>query len=125
MVPIRAEGTGKASRAALTPFRHECAVANLAIMPSPAYIDGMTAPQLSVRSKKARDLAHALSRREGRPIHAIVEEALSDYARRHPSEDAAAFLNRLRVNAADDETIAELEATIEENRRRPHPGLDL
>jgi hypothetical protein len=85
----------------------------------------MTAPQLSVRSKKARDLAHALSRREGRPIHAIVEEALSDYARRHPSEDAAAFLKRLRANAVDDEAVVEVEAAIEENRRRPHPGIDL
>ena len=84
----------------------------------------MTAPQLSVRSKKARDLAHALSRREGRPIHAIVEEALNDYAKRHPTESAAAFLKRLRANAVDDETVAEVEAAIEENRR-PHPGIDL
>ncbi len=85
----------------------------------------MTSPQLSVRSKRARDLAHQLSRREGRPIHAIVEEALSDYARRHPGESAAAFLKRLRANAVDNETVAEVEATIEDNRRRPHPGLDL
>lgn len=94
-------------------------------MPSDDYFDGVTAPQLSVRSKKARDMAHELSRREGRPIHAIVEEALSDYARRHPPESAAAFLQRLRANAADDETIAQVEAAIEENRRRPHPGPDL
>lgn len=85
----------------------------------------MTAPQLSVRSKKARDLAHALSRREGRPIHAIVEEALSDYANRHPPEGPAAFLERLRANAVDDATVAEVEAAIEENRRRPHLGIDL
>ncbi|MGF1548967.1 MAG: hypothetical protein ACFBQW_00270 [Sphingomonadaceae bacterium] len=85
----------------------------------------MPAPQLSVRSKKARDLAHELSRREGRPIHAIVEEALTDYARRHPSDSPAAFLERLRTNAVDDDAVEAVEAAIEENRRRPHPGIDL
>lgn len=85
----------------------------------------MTAPQLSVRSKRARDLAHALSRREGRPIHAIVEEALSDYARRHPSESAAAFLKRMRKAAAvKDEAIAEAEAAMAEHRT-PHRGIEL
>jgi hypothetical protein len=94
-------------------------------MPSSAYLDGMTAPQLSVRSKRARDLAHALSRRERRPIHAIVEEALSEYARRHPSESAAAFLKRMRrAGAADDEAVAELEIALQEHRV-PHRGLDL
>lgn len=85
----------------------------------------MTSPQLSVRSKRARDLAHQLSRHEGRPIHAIVEEALSDYARRHRGESAAAFLKRMRKAApADDQAIAELEAAIEEHRH-PHKGIDL
>jgi hypothetical protein len=81
----------------------------------------MTAPQLSVRSKKARDLAHALSRREGRPIHAIVEEALSDYARRHPRESAAAFLKRMRSLAVED---VDLEELIKDHRV-PHRGIDL
>ena len=40
------------------------------------------APQLSVRSERARDLAHQLSRAENRPIHAIVEDALVAYAAR-------------------------------------------
>lgn len=85
----------------------------------------MTAPQLSVRSKKARDLAHALSRREGRPIHAIVEEALSNYARRHPQESAAAFLKRMRaLSLSDNEAIREMEVAIEEHRR-PHKGVEL
>jgi hypothetical protein len=85
----------------------------------------MTAPQLSVRSKRARDLAHELSRREGRPIHAIVEEALTDYARRHPRESAADFLERVRAMApGDDQAIAEVEAAIEEHRR-PHRGIEL
>lgn len=94
-------------------------------MPSFDYIDGMTAPQLSVRSKRARDLAHELSRREGRPIHAIVEEALTDYARRHPGESAATFLRRMRqVAPIDDQAIAELEAAITEHRH-PHKGMEL
>ena len=36
----------------------------------------MAAPQLSVRSAKARDLAHRLARRERRSIAEIVERAL-------------------------------------------------
>lgn len=85
----------------------------------------MTAPQLSVRSKRARDLAHELSRREGRPIHAIVEEALSDYARRTPGESAASFLKRMRKAApADQAAVAEMEAAIEEHRW-PHEGIAL
>ncbi len=85
----------------------------------------MNAPQLSVRSKRARDLAHELSRREGRPIHAIVEEALVEYARRHPKESAAAFLKRMRAAApVDDAAIAELEAALREHKV-PHKGIDL
>jgi hypothetical protein len=85
----------------------------------------MTAPQLSVRSKRARDLAHQLSQREGRPIHAIVEEALTQYARRHPGESAAAFLKRMRRAApADDAAVAELERAVEEHRY-PHKGIEL
>ena len=81
----------------------------------------MTAPQLSVRSAKARDLAHELSRLEGRPIHAIVEQALVEYARRHPRESAAAFLKRLKALAVED---VDLEALIADHRR-PHEGIDL
>lgn len=85
----------------------------------------MTAPQLSVRSKKARDLAHELSRREDRPIHAIVEEALNDYARRHPKESAAAFLRRTRaLTPGDDNAIGEVEAMLEDHRK-PHKGITL
>jgi hypothetical protein len=94
-------------------------------MPSSAYFDDMTAPQLSVRSKRARDLAHQLSRREGRPIHAIVEEALTEYARRHPSETAAAFLKRMRnASPSDDLAVSELEAASEEHRH-PHEAIEL
>ena len=85
----------------------------------------MTAPQLSVRSAKARDLAHELSRRERRPIHAIVEDALDDYARRHPKESASAFLRRMRgIGDADNDAVAEMESALEAHRR-PHRAIDL
>ena len=38
----------------------------------------MAEPQLSVRSTKARDLAHALARRTGQPINKLVERALDE-----------------------------------------------
>lgn len=88
----------------------------------------MTAPQLSVRSAKARDLAHQLSAKEKRPIHAIVEDALVEYAKRHPKEDGAAFLRRLRKIGEDveglDETITEMQHFIDA-QRKPHNGIDL
>lgn len=39
----------------------------------------MSEPQLSIRSSKARDLAHALARRTGQPINRLVEQALERY----------------------------------------------
>jgi hypothetical protein len=99
---------------------------NLAIMPSHRYHHPMTSPQLSVRSARARDLAHQLSALEKRPIHAIVEDALTEYAKRHPIESAEAFLKRLQANAVMGETddLADLDAFINENRK-PHFGIDL
>lgn len=41
----------------------------------------MSEPQLSVRSARARDLAHALARRTGQPINKLVELALEHYER--------------------------------------------
>ncbi len=87
----------------------------------------MTAPQLSVRSAKARDLAHELSAKEKRPIHAIVEDALVAYANRHPKQSPAAFLKRVQSIGAGtdiDSAIAEMEASIKQNRK-PHRGIDL
>ena len=92
-------------------------------MPSSRYSVIMPSPQLSVRSARARDLAHELSRREKRPIHAIVEDALTDYAKRHPADSPQAFLKRLRINAVDANTMAEVEAAIESNRK-PHHGIE-
>lgn len=86
----------------------------------------MPAPQLSVRSARARDLAHELSRREKRPIHAIVEDALTAYARAAPMETEAEFLARVRaIGGLDDEAFDELNAAIEANRKVPHRGFDL
>lgn len=100
----------------------------LAIMPSGAYPQSMPAPQLSVRSARARDLAHQLSAREKRPIHAIVEDALTEYALKRPQpETASAFLKRVRAIGGDMVTDADLDAlqaAVDENRT-PHHGLDL
>lgn len=96
-------------------------------MPSQHYDAIMTAPQLSVRSARARDLAHKLSQREKRPIHAIVEDALTEYAKRHPEESAASFLRRMRsigAGVVTDEDVADFEAFIDQNRK-PHKGIDL
>jgi len=41
----------------------------------------MSEPQLSIRSTKARDLAHALAKRTGQPINRLVEQALERYER--------------------------------------------
>jgi hypothetical protein len=81
----------------------------------------MTAPQLSVRSARARDLAHRLSQRERRPIHAIVEDALTEYAQRHPQQSAAAFLKRLRSLAVKDVDLDALAA----DHKSPHAGIEL
>lgn len=82
----------------------------------------MAEPQLSVRSAKARDLAHRLARREKRSIADIVERALEAYEVREAGrEPAAAFYARL---AADYGTDIDLEAVIREVRRA-HPGPEL
>ena len=61
----------------------------------------MAAPQLSVRSSKARDLAHRLARRENRSIAEVVERALEAYEtliQRYPeSRYAAEARNRTRI----------------------------
>jgi hypothetical protein len=81
----------------------------------------MTSPQLSVRSARARDLAHQLSALEQRPIHAIVEDALTQYAARHPQQSAAAFLKRLKSLAVPE---IDLNGLLDENRT-PHEGIHL
>jgi hypothetical protein len=90
-------------------------------MPSHCYIAIMTSPQLSVRSARARDLAHQLAKLERRPIHAIVEDALVQYAARNPQQSAAAFLKRMKSLAVNDVNLDELTA----ENRKPHEGIDL
>jgi hypothetical protein len=81
----------------------------------------MAEPQLSVRSAKARDLAHRLARREHRSIADVVERALESYEVREAGrEPASAFYARLSENAASD---IDLEAVIRETRRID-PGPD-
>ncbi len=82
----------------------------------------MTEPQLSVRSAKARELAHRLASRERRTIAAVVERALEEYEQRHggqsPAED---FYRELQATCATD---ADLDAVLE-THRKPHPGIEL
>ena len=82
----------------------------------------MAEPQLSVRSAKARDLAHRLARRENRSIADVVERALESYEVREAGrEPALSFYTRLTANSAAD---IDLEAIIKEGRQE-HAGVDL
>ena len=82
----------------------------------------MPAPQLSVRSAKARDIAHRLARRERRTVAEVVERALEIYeARETGRESADAFYERI---SRDYGTDIDLEEVIREHRK-PHPGVDL
>ncbi|MGH6918212.1 MAG: plasmid stabilization protein [Geminicoccaceae bacterium] len=75
----------------------------------------MAEPQLSVRSAKARDLAHRLARREKRSIADIVERALEAYEVREAGrEPAASFYARLSATCGTD---IDLEAVIRAARR--------
>jgi hypothetical protein len=82
----------------------------------------MTEPQLSVRSAKARDLAHRLARREKRSIADIVERALEAYEIRETGrEPAASFYARLSAAYGTD---IDVEAVIRD-ARRVNTGPDL
>ena len=82
----------------------------------------MAAPQLSVRSAKARDLAHRLARREKRSIADIVERALEAYEIREAGrEPASIFYARLSASCGTD---LDLEAVIR-GSRRTHAGPEL
>ncbi|MER8879128.1 plasmid stabilization protein [Mesorhizobium sp. M0684] len=81
----------------------------------------MAEPQLSVRSAKARDLAHRLAR-ENRSIAEVVERALESYEVREAGrEPASAFYPRLSAQSGTD---IDLEAVIREIRR-PNRGVEL
>lgn len=75
----------------------------------------MAEPQLSVRSAKARDLAHRLARREHRSIANVVERALEAYEVREAGrEPAATFYARISETYGTD---INLEAVVREHRR--------
>ena len=82
----------------------------------------MAEPQLSVRSARARDLAHRLARREHRSIADVVERALEAYEIREAGrEPASDFYSRVSHDYGRD---VDLETVIREDRR-VDPGPDL
>lgn len=82
----------------------------------------MAEPQLSVRSARARDLAHRLARRENRSVADIVERALEAYEVKETGREAAAsFYARISAECGSD---IDLEEVIRQGRR-PNPGPDL
>jgi hypothetical protein len=82
----------------------------------------MAEPQLSVRSARARDLAHRLARREQRTVAEVVERALeANEAAEAGREAAASFYSRLNQSFGTD---IDMDAVLRE-QRQAHPGLDL
>jgi len=82
----------------------------------------MAEPQLSVRSARARELAHALAKRERRTIAQVVESALEEYAAQQTGRlPASQFYRDLNRRCATD---LDLETVIQE-QRKPHEGIDL
>jgi hypothetical protein len=85
-------------------------------------IAAMAEPQLSVRSARARDLAHKLAHHEQRTVAQVVERALELYARQHHgTETAQDFLARIQRECSVD---IDLDALIRIDRE-PHAGIDL
>ncbi|HEY1453663.1 MAG TPA: plasmid stabilization protein [Roseiarcus sp.] len=83
----------------------------------------MAKPQLSIRSAKARDLAHRLARRERRSIADIVERALESYeVQQAGRESASAFYTRISARYGADDV--DLEAAIKA-ARTAHAGPEL
>ncbi|HXY59135.1 MAG TPA: plasmid stabilization protein [Methylocystis sp.] len=69
----------------------------------------MAEPQLSVRSAKAREIAHRLSRRERRSIADVVERALEAYEIREGGREAASsFYERLSESYGTDIDLEEV-----------------
>jgi hypothetical protein len=85
----------------------------------------MAERQLSVRSARAKALAHTLSQREGRPIHAIVEDALESYSVAKGRSDFSALLSKLQTHTWPKEdgeiSLDDLMAELD----RPHEGQSL
>lgn len=88
----------------------------------------MAEAQLSVRSTRAKTLAHRLAKKERRTVSQVVERALEQYSR-HPeeaeAESAGDFWDRIiRENHVEGDPDIDLNALIREGRK-PHKGIDL
>jgi hypothetical protein len=82
----------------------------------------MAEPQLSVRSARARDLAHRLARREQCTVAEVVERALEAYeAAQAGREPAASFYARLSQSYGTD---IDFESVLRE-QRQAHRGIEL
>jgi len=82
----------------------------------------MTEPQLSVRSARARDVAHRLAQREKRTVAEVVERALEAYeAAQTGREPAAKFYARVSRSFGVD---LDLDAVIR-GHRKVHAGPKL
>jgi hypothetical protein len=84
----------------------------------------MPEPQLSIRSARARTLAHRLAKKEHRTVSQVVELALEAYAKTpaaKPKETATEFWDRVRRDHAAD---VDLQALIDENRQ-PQRDINL
>jgi hypothetical protein len=89
----------------------------------------MPQPQLSVRSARAKALAHRLAKQERRSVSQVVESALEHYAKAEPQskpepESAHDFWARIiRENHVDGDPDIDLDAIIRENRK-PHQPVE-
>lgn len=82
----------------------------------------MPEPQLSVRSARARELAHRLAKRERRTVAEVVVRALEEYSARQTGRaPAAEFYRELNRRYASD---LDLERVIRSSRRQ-HTGIKL
>lgn len=99
----------------------------------------MPQPQLSIRSARAKILAHTIAKRERRSVSQVVELALENYAQvsnvqvsnasvghaietAQSKESANDFWDRIhRELYADGGEDIDLESIIQENRQLPRP----
>lgn len=84
----------------------------------------MAEAQLSVRSTRAKILAHKLAKKERRTIAQVVEQALVQYDRTQAvpdRESASDFWDRMSRDFATD---VDLDAILQEHRK-PHKAIKL
>ena len=80
----------------------------------------MAEPQLSVRSARAREIAHRLAKRERCTVAEVVERALEEYSAHLAGRvPAAEFYGELNRRCASD---LDLEQVIQSNRQ-PNSGI--